>query len=152
MRIASAPILLSRKSEVAVPEAARDRRANLAMYSAGVALVMTLAFLACSRAPDAGAAGASAAAPIPCPPAGARVAVSGEGGVVRLNGIEVAPAALAADLRSLAPPAAVVCYYREAATGSGAPAAPEVLAAIMSMRLPVLLFDDSDFARGVPLH
>jgi hypothetical protein len=150
VRTASAPILLSRKPEVPVIlDAVRHRRATVLVQLAGVALVMTLALSACSRGPDSGA---GVIAPIPCPPAGARVAVSGEGGIVRLNGIEVSPAALAADLRSLAPPPAVVCYYREAATSGGASAAPDVLEAIMSMRLPVLLFEDPDFARGVPLR
>jgi hypothetical protein len=70
---------------------------------------------------------------------------------VRLNGAEVPAAALATALRSLAPPPMLVCYYR-AAAASEAPAAPDVLEAIMSMRLPVLLFEDAAFARGVPLH
>ena len=139
---------------MAVPESVHEQRTPLAVHFAAVALVITVALLsACSRTTDSGVAGtASAVAPIPCPAAGARVAVSGEGGRVRLNGIEVSPAALAADLRSLGPPPAVVCYYREAPTNSSAPVAPDVLAAIMSMRLPVLLFDDPDFARGVALH
>ncbi len=111
---------------------------------------MGLVLSACSRAPDSRATSA-AVAPIPCPAAGARVAVSGLSGAVWLNGIQISPPALAADLRSLAPPPAVVCYYREAAT-SGATTAPDVLAAIMSMRLPVLVFEDTEFARGVPLR
>jgi hypothetical protein len=107
---------------------------------------MALASSACSRAADSGAAGS--VAPVPCPPAGARVAVYAQG-TIRLNGTEVAPAALAVALRSLAPPPVLVCYYREAGP-TAAPAAPEVLAGIMSMRLPVLLFEDAAFARGVP--
>jgi hypothetical protein len=72
-------------------------------------------------------------------------------GVVRLNGVEITPAALAAALRSLAPPPVLVCYYRQASAGE-TQTAPDVLEAIMSMRLPVLLFQDTDFARGVPLR
>jgi hypothetical protein len=131
------------------PHAARWRHASLAGQAAGVALAMALALSACSRATDSGAT-AGAVAPLPCPPAGARVAVSVEG-VVRLNGVEVSPAALATALRSLVPPPVLVCYYRQPAAGE-AQAAPDVLDAIMSMRLPVLLFEDTDFARGVPLH
>jgi hypothetical protein len=70
---------------------------------------------------------------------------------VRLNGVEVSPAALATALRSLAPPPVLVCYYRQPVAGDTR-AAPDVLDAIMSMRLPVLLFEDTDFARGVPLR
>ena len=131
------------------PHAAPWRRASLAAQAAGVALAMALALSACSRATDAGAT-AGAVAPVPCPPAGARVAVSVEG-VVRLNGVEVSPATLATALRSLAPPPVLVCYYRQPAAGD-TQAAPNVLDAIMSMRLPVLLFEDTDFARGVPLR
>jgi hypothetical protein len=150
VRTASAPILASGKAEVAVnPHAAPRRHASLAAQAAGVALAMALALSACSRATDSGAT-AGAVAPLPCPPAGARVAVSVEG-VVRLNGVEVSPAALATALRSLAPPPVLVCYYRQPAAGD-TQAAPNVLDAIMSMRLPVLLFEDTDFARGVPLR
>jgi len=150
VRTASAPILSSGKAEVAVnPHAARWRHASWAAQAAGVALAMTLTLAACSRATDSGAT-AGAVAPLPCPPAGARVAVSVEG-VVRLNGVEVSPAALATALRSLAPPPVLVCYYRQPAAGD-TQAAPDVLDAIMSMRLPVLLFQDTDFARGVPLR
>jgi len=122
----------------------------VAVQVAGVVIAMALTLAACSRATDSGAGATAGVAPIACPPAGARVAVAAQG-VVRLNGAEVSPAALAAALRSLAPPPALVCYYRQTAA-SDAPAAPDVLEAIMSMRLPVLLFEDSDFARGVPLR
>ena len=150
MRTASAPILLSRKAEVAVNlPAVPWRQPSLAAQAAGVALVMALALSACSRATDSGAT-AGAVAPLPCPPAGARVAVFVEG-VVRLNGVEISPASLASALRSLAPPPVLVCYYRQPAAGD-TQAAPDVLDAIMSMRLPVLLFEDAAFARGVPLH
>src|SRR5271156_4417924 len=106
-----------------------------------MAMVLTLS--ACSRATDSGAGATAGVAPIPCPPAGARVAVLAQG-LVKLNGAQVSPAALAAALRSLAPPPALVCYYRETAA-TDAPAAPDVLEAIMSMRLPVLVFQDTDF-------
>ncbi len=124
----------------------------MAAHVVGVAMAMAMALTlsACSRAPDSGTGTTAGVAPIPCPPAGARVAVSTQG-VVRLNGAQVSPAALAVALRSLAPPPALVCYYRESAA-SDAPAVPDVLAAIMSMRLPVLVFEDSDFARGVALR
>jgi hypothetical protein len=152
VRTASAPILSSRKAELAVnSEAASWRRASFTAQAAGVALAMALTLSACSRATDSGTgATAGGVAPLPCPPAGARVAVSVQG-VVRLNGAVVSPAALAAALRSLAPPPVLVCYYRQPAAGE-TQAAPDVLEAIMSMRLPVLLFEDTDFARGVPLR
>lgn len=86
--------------------------------------------------------------PQPCPQEAARVAVSARG-VVRLNGTEVSPAALAAALRSLSP--GFVCYYREA-PGNEAVAVPAVLEAIMSMRVPVALFEDAAFTRGVPIR
>jgi hypothetical protein len=134
----------------AIPDAARCQRATVAAHVVGVVMAMALALSACSRATDSGTSATAGVAPIPCPPAGARVAVSTQG-VVRLNRVQVSPAELAVALRSLAPPPALVCYYRETAP-SDAPAAPDVLQAIMSMRLPVLVFEDSDFARGVPLR
>jgi hypothetical protein len=133
------------------PEAARCRGGTAAVHVAGVAIaVMALALSACSRGADSDALNGNSVAPHPCPAVGARVAVSAQG-VVRLNGAEISPAALAAALRSLAPPPMLVCYYREAAA-SEAPAAPNVLDAIMSMRLPVMLFEDAAFARGVPVR
>ena len=103
-------------------------------------LFAALLFLAaCSR----GTAPAGAAALGPCPDAGARLAVSATGQVT-LNGAPVAPPALAITLRSLNPPPLLVCYYREAGS---APAVPAVLDAAMSMRLPVLVFEDAAFSR-----
>jgi hypothetical protein len=134
----------------AIPDAARCQRATVAAHVVGVVMAIALTLSGCSRATDSGAGATAGVAPIPCPPSGARVAVSTQG-VVRLNGAQVSPAALAVALRSLAPPPALVCYYRESAARDE-PAAPDVLEAIMSMRLPVLVFDDSDFARGVPLR
>lgn len=83
----------------------------------------------------------------PCPQSAARVAVSAQG-LITLNGTEVSASSLAVALRSLSPPPALVCYHREAPTGNAPASSPAALEAIMSMRLPVLVFEDAGFAHG----
>lgn len=102
-----------------------------------------LALAACSPGSGSG----KAAAPVPCPSAAARVAVSAQG-VITLNGTEVSAASLAVALRSLSSPPVLVCYHREAPAANAPAASPAVLEAIMSMRLPILVFEDAAFERG----
>jgi hypothetical protein len=85
-----------------------------------------------------------------CPESGVRIYVDGAG-VITVNGHLVPAANLSAALASLRPKPTEVCYSRANAQGEPPPGAMEVMAAVVSLQLPVSFYTDGTFKTRVKL-